>query len=102
MEVDLKKMQVESVKQIEDLNQFKLKKMEVFEQLDFKCVVRSELLKKFEFVESEMKEQCIQLKVVEEQMCQMEIFVNRFDVEFENILCKLMDDYEFGYELVKE
>ncbi|MCL6659445.1 MULTISPECIES: chromosome segregation protein SMC [Paenibacillus] len=102
MEADLKKTQTESVKQIEDLNQYKLKKAEASQELDFKRAARSELSKKLELAESETKEQRTQLKAVEEQMRQTEISVNRLDVELENILRKLTDEYELGYELAKE
>lgn len=98
---ELEQNAAESVKQIEDLNHFKLKKDEASKQLEFKRASRSQLSKKLELEESETKEQRTQLRSVEEQLRQTEIGVNRLDVELENILKKLSEDYELSYELAK-
>ncbi|CAM2898734.1 chromosome segregation protein SMC [Paenibacillus sediminis] len=101
IEADLENNAAEQVKQIEDLNNFKLRKEQTAEKLDFKRAARSELSKKLELQESETKEQRTQLKAVEEQLRQTEISVNRLDVELENILKKLSEEYELSYELAK-
>ncbi len=102
IEADLLTNEQESVKQIENLNQYRLKKEEASQQLEFKRAARSSLSKKLEVAENETKEQRIQLKSVEEQLRQTEIGVNRLDVELENVLKKLSDDYELSYELAKQ
>ncbi|MGW8956209.1 chromosome segregation protein SMC [Paenibacillus sp. NPDC055715] len=102
IEADLLTNEQESVKQIENLNQYRLKKEEASQQLEFKRAARSSLSKKLEVAETETKEQRIQLKSVEEQLRQTEIGVNRLDVELENVLKKLSDDYELSYELAKQ
>ncbi|MEC0184562.1 chromosome segregation protein SMC [Paenibacillus peoriae] len=102
IEADLLTNEQESVKQIENLNQYRLKKEEASQQLEFKRAARSSLSKKLELAENETKEQRIQLKSVEEQLRQTEIGVNRLDVELENVLKKLSDDYELSYELAKQ
>ena len=39
---------------------------------------------------------------MDDQLRQTEIGVNRLDVELENILKKLSEDYELSYELAKQ
>ena len=46
--------------------------------------------------------QRIQLKQVEENLHQTEVRVTRLDVELENLLKKLAEEYELSYELAKE
>ncbi|WP_106766109.1 chromosome segregation protein SMC [Paenibacillus faecalis] len=99
---ELEQNAAESVKQIENLNHFKLKKDEAAQQLEFKRASRTQLSQKLELAESETKEQRTQLRSVEEQLRQTEISVNRLDVELENILKKLSEDYELSYELAKQ
>ncbi|MGN7355968.1 chromosome segregation protein SMC [Paenibacillus sp. SAF-054] len=101
IEADLATNAKESIQQIEDLNRYKLKKEQASEQLDFKRAARMQLSKKLEQDESETKEQRTRLKAVEDQLRQTEIGVNRLDVELENILKKLSEDYELSYELAK-
>lgn len=102
IEADLLTNEQETVKQIENLNQYRLKKEEAAQQLEFKRAARSSLSKKLEVAENDTKEQRIQLKSVEELLRQTEIGVNRLDVELENVLKKLSDDYELSYELAKQ
>lgn len=102
IEADLLTNEQETVKQIENLNQYRLKKEEAAQQLEFKRAARSSLSKKLEMAENDTKEQRIQLKSVEELLRQTEIGVNRLDVELENVLKKLSDDYELSYELAKQ
>lgn len=51
--------------------------------------------------ESDTKEQRTELKQVEEAMRQTEIQANRLDVELDNLLRKLSDEYEISFELAK-
>ncbi|MDP4097576.1 chromosome segregation protein SMC [Paenibacillus sp. P96] len=102
VEADLRINREESVKQVEDLNRFRILKDETAAKLEFKRAARSQLSKKLELEENETREQRIQLKAVEEQLRQTEIGANRLDVELENILRKLADEYELSYELAKQ
>jgi len=93
---------MESVQQIEQLNQLRLKKENCSEQTDLKRAERAEMLRELENGESETKEQRTQLRSVEDQMRQAEIAVNRLDVELDNLLRKLSEEYELSFELAKE
>ncbi|USB32130.1 chromosome segregation protein SMC [Paenibacillus sp. YPG26] len=102
IEADLKENEAQSVRQIEDLNDYKLKKGRTSERLDLQRASRSALMKKLEEGESETKEQRAALKSVDEQLLQIEIQANRLDVELDNILKKLSEDYELSYERAKQ
>ncbi|PYI54229.1 chromosome segregation protein SMC [Paenibacillus flagellatus] len=99
---DIAANDAESVKQIEQLNHLRLKKQEGSEQMDFKRAERAKWVQKLEEGESLTKEQRMQLKQVEEQLRQTEVRVNRLDVELDNLLKKLAEEYEMSYELAKE
>ncbi|HEY2492913.1 MAG TPA: chromosome segregation protein SMC [Paenibacillus sp.] len=102
IEADLITNAKESSQQIHDLNHYKLSKERSSEQLDFSRASRLQLSKKLEMEENETREQRNQLRGVEDQLRQTEISVNRLDVELDNILKKLSDDYELSYELAKQ
>lgn len=102
IEADLITNAKESSQQIQDLNHYKLNKERSSEQLDFARASRLQLSKKLEMEENETREQRNQLRGVEDQLRQTEISVNRLDVELDNILKKLSDDYELSYELAKQ
>lgn len=91
----------ETVRQIEQLNALRLKKQQCAEQTDLKRAERTQRFLEIEQGESETKEQRVQLRAVEEQMRQTEIAVNRLDVELDNLLRKLSEEYELSYELAK-
>ncbi|RKN86555.1 chromosome segregation protein SMC [Paenibacillus ginsengarvi] len=99
---DLAANDAESVKQIELLHQLRLKKQEAAEQMELKRAERAKWVQKLEEGESLTKEQRTQLKLVEEQLRQTEVRVNRLDVELENLLKKLAEEYELSYELAKQ
>lgn len=63
---------------------------------------RAERQEALEREESVTKEERNKLRALEEQTRQMEIRVNRLDVELDNLLHKLADEYEISYELAKE
>jgi chromosome segregation protein len=92
----------ENVRQIEQLNDLKLKKQECSSQIEFKRAERADWLRKLEEAENETRTQRVQLKQVEEKLHQTEVKVNRLDVELDNLLKKLAEEYELGYELAKE
>ncbi|OXM84638.1 chromosome segregation protein SMC [Paenibacillus rigui] len=102
LEQDMANHDQETIQQIEQLNDLKLKKQQCTEQLDLKRAERAEWQAKLEFEENKTKEQRLQLRQVEEQMHQMEVRVTRLDVELETLLKKLADDYELSFELAKQ
>jgi chromosome segregation protein len=102
LDQDMEAHQQESVQQIELLNDLKLKKQACTEEIDFKRAERAEWLHKLEMEENETRAQRVQLKQVEEQLHQTEVRVTRLDVELENLLKKLAEEYELSYELAKE
>jgi chromosome segregation protein len=92
----------EQVRQIELLNELKLQKERCAEQIEFKRAERSEGLSRLEREENETKEQRVRLKQVEESLRETEVKVNRLDVELDNLLRKLSEEYGIGFELAKE
>lgn len=102
IEADLEQNVQQGVQQREELNEYKLKKERTGEQLELERASRAVLVKKLEDGESETKEQRVALKAVEDQLRQTEIQANRLDVELDNILRKLSEDYELSYELAKQ
>ncbi|ANE47511.1 chromosome segregation protein SMC [Paenibacillus swuensis] len=99
---DIEENQQQAVRQTEDVNTYKIRKKQCADQLEFKRAERAGWLKRLEEGENETREQRVQLKQVEEQLRQTEVKVNRLDVELENLLRKLSEDYELSYELAKE
>jgi chromosome segregation protein len=102
LDQDMEAHDQESVLQIELLNDLRLKKQKCAEEIDFKRAERTQWLQKLEVEENETRAQRVQLKQVEEQLHQTEVRVTRLDVELENLLKKLAEEYELGYELAKE
>ncbi|MFD0959446.1 chromosome segregation protein SMC [Paenibacillus chungangensis] len=92
----------ESVSQLEQLNALKLKKARCAEETDLKRAERARRIQELDQGESETKEQRAQLRTVEESLRQTEILVNRQDVELDNLLRKLSEEYSLSYELAKE
>lgn len=92
----------EQVKQRERLNELRLAKREFTEGIEFKRSDRAERLRQLELKENEIKEQRTRLKQVEDQIRQTEIAANRMDVELENLLKKLSEEYEIGFEWAKQ
>ena len=92
----------ESVRQIQLLNELKLRKQACAEELDLKRAERAEWLTKLEQEENKTREERNRLKSVEEQLHQTEVRVNRLDVELDNLLKKLAEEYELSFELAKE
>ncbi|MDT3426350.1 chromosome segregation protein [Paenibacillus forsythiae] len=102
IEQDLTVNTAEASKQQEDLNTYRLKKEEAAEKLDYARAERTSLTRKLELEESETKEQREALKAVDDRLRATEVSVGRLDVELDNILRKLSDDYELSYELAKQ
>ncbi|MFD1952706.1 chromosome segregation protein SMC [Paenibacillus thailandensis] len=100
-EAEIERHGAELVRQIEQLNALRLQKQQCSEQTDLKRSERAQLTRGIEEGEGETKEQRAELRHVEEQMRQTEIAVNRLDVELENLLRKLSEEYGLSYELAK-
>lgn len=91
----------ESVSQIEQLNSLKLQKLQTTEQTEFKRAERGNWLTQLEREENETREQRQALKQVDDQLKQTEVRAGRLDVELDNQLKKLADEYELSFELAK-
>lgn len=102
LESDQAAHEQESVRQIQLLNELKLRKQACAEELDLKRAERAEWLAKLEQEENKTREERNRLKSVEEQLHQTEVRVNRLDVELDNLLKKLAEEYELSFELAKE
>ncbi|WP_256761462.1 chromosome segregation protein SMC [Cohnella sp. WQ 127256] len=92
----------ESVEHRERLNELRIQKKQFTENIEFKRADRAEKHRELERKEGETKEQRSKLRNVEEGLRQAEIAVNRMDVELDNLLRKLTEEYEIGFELAKE
>lgn len=99
---ELKRLDEETAAQIEQLNELRIRKSRCAEDTDLKRADRARLLSELEQGESETKEQRTQLRTVEDQIRATEIAVNRQDVELDNLLRKLSEEYELSYELAKQ
>lgn len=92
----------DSVEQREKLNDLRIRKKQLTENLEFKRADRAEKQRELERKEGETKDQRAKLRNVDESLRQAEIAVNRMDVELDNLLRKLTEEYEIGFELAKE
>lgn len=102
MEQDLEENVRESVKQQENLNSYRLKRDESAAALDLARADRAALTRRLELAEGETKDQRQALRAVEDKLRTTEVSVGRLDVELDNILRKLSEDYELSYELAKQ
>lgn len=102
IEQDLVNNTLEAVQQKESLNSNRLKKEATSGTLDLARAERSALTRKLELAEGETKDQRQALRVVEDKLRSTEVSVGRLDVELDNILRKLSEDYELSYELAKQ
>ena len=101
-EEEAQRLEAEAVRQRETLNELRLKKERCSEAIDLKRAERADKVRLLEEGESETKEQRGQLRQVEEELRRTEIAVNRLDVELDNLLRTLGEEYEIGFELAKE
>ncbi|NBI29571.1 chromosome segregation protein SMC [Chengkuizengella marina] len=102
LEAESEKNEREYVEQLEKLNLLKINKQECSNQVAFKRKERADGLQMIELKENETKEQRLALKQTEDKLHQVEVKVNRLDVELENLLNKLSEDYELSFELAKQ
>ncbi|TLS49883.1 chromosome segregation protein SMC [Paenibacillus antri] len=92
----------ESNARTEQANHLRILKDACAEKLDFARAERAEKTAALEREENATREERNRLRSVEEQTRQTDIRVNRLDVELDNLLRKLAEDYELSYELAKE
>ncbi|MCL6458663.1 MAG: chromosome segregation protein SMC, partial [Gorillibacterium sp.] len=91
----------ETLLQTEQLNSLRIKKQEYTEQTEFKRSERARWVAELETKENETREQRNSLKQVEEDLHKTEVQATRLDVELDNLLKKLSDEYELSFELAK-
>lgn len=72
------------------------------ERIEYMRADRAGRQQALEQAENETREQRQKLKDVEQALHQLEVRVNRLDVELDNLLKNLAEDYEISYELAKE
>lgn len=89
------------IQQKERLNELRIQKKQLTETIEMGRADRAEKHRELERKEGETKDQRSKLRTVEEGMRQAEIAVNRMDVELDNLLRKLTEEYEIGFELAK-
>lgn len=97
-----KEIEQQGIQQIELLNELKIKKQQCIETIDFKRAERSDWMGQLEREESKTKEQRQSLKQTDDELHQTEVRITRLDVELDNLLKKLSEDYEISYELAKD
>ncbi|WP_276352536.1 chromosome segregation protein SMC [Cohnella caldifontis] len=101
-EAESARTEQELVSQRERLNELRIQRKSLTERIEFKRADRTLKLKELEIKEGETKEQRTKLRNVEDSLRQSEIAEGRLDVELENLLRKLSEEYEIGFELAKE
>jgi chromosome segregation protein len=99
---ELTLLEQDATDRTEQGNELRIRKERCAQELDFKRAERAEQSALLEREESATREERSRLRAVEEQVRQTEIRLNRLDVELENLLKKLSEEYELGYELAKE
>jgi chromosome segregation protein len=77
-------------------------KQQCAERIEYMRADRARKQEELLHKEGETKEQRVKLREVEDALHQLEVRVNRLDVELDNLLKNLAEDYEISYELAKE
>ena len=85
-----------------EIESVKLKKASLQKIIEEKRKSRSILIQDIDTQESGIKETRKKLKTVEEGLHQAEVKLNRLDVELNNLLTLLSEEYEVSYEWAKE
>lgn len=102
LQEELSALERESTQRIEQANELRIRKERCAEKLDFARAERAEKTAALEREENATREERNRLRSIEEQTRQSDIRVNRLDVELDNMLRKLAEEYEISYELAKE
>ncbi|WP_128894275.1 chromosome segregation protein SMC [Longirhabdus pacifica] len=98
---ELTQIETTKVGQTEQINQLKLSKEKLTESLELKRSNRAACMEKVETEEAKTKVERTELKKMEDHIHQTEVKANRLDVELENLLQKLQEDYEISFEMAK-
>ncbi|HZG84433.1 chromosome segregation protein SMC [Paenibacillus sp.] len=99
---ELAGLEREASTRTEQANEFRIRKERCAERLEYARAERAEKTAALEREENVTREERNRLRALEEQTRQTDIKVNRLDVELDNLLRKLAEDYELSYELAKE
>ncbi|RXT15083.1 chromosome segregation protein SMC [Ammoniphilus sp. CFH 90114] len=100
---DLMEGNLDSEEQLDRvIQQFRTEKEEVGQQLLVLKQERAETMQQIEILEIETKGSRKQIKELEDRLHKEEMKAGRYDVELDNVLAKLQEEYELTYELAKE
>jgi chromosome segregation protein len=88
--------------QQERLNELRIRKRELTETIELRRAERAGRLQAVEREDGEAKERRQELKRMEDELRETEIQANRTDVELDNLLRKLADEYEMSFEWAKQ
>ncbi|MEW9667603.1 chromosome segregation protein SMC [Ammoniphilus sp. 3BR4] len=100
---DLMEGNMESEEQLDQLIQkYRAEKEAVSKQIIRIKQERTETLQQIEKLEAEAKGSRKQIKDLEDRLHKEEMKAGRYDVELDNVLQKLQEEYELTYELAKE
>ncbi len=83
------------------IEEVKLKKALLQKTIDEKRKTRSVIIQEIDTQEAGIKDTRKQLKIVEDGLHQTEVKLNRLDVELNNLLAQLSEEYEVSYEWAK-
>lgn len=97
-----KRTEEQLVQQMEELNQLQIDKTKSTETIEFKRAERAKTGSHIEQEENKTKEERNALKAAQDKLHQVEVRTNRLDVELDNLLKQLAEDYEISFELAKE
>lgn len=86
----------------DDIEELRYQKDILQKNIEEKRLNRSKLLQEVEAEENGSKELRKQLKTVDTGLQQFEVKLNRLEVELENLLSKLTEEYEMSYEWAKQ
>lgn len=98
----IQQTQTELAEVTAQLTHLEQRRAEAQTALDQESARKQELHKKIADEEHKVRESRLVLKKLENELHQVEVRVNRLDVELNNALNKLAEDYQISFELAKE
>lgn len=102
LQEEMEELEREANERLMQANELRIKKDRLTETIDLTRAERAKQNEALQRDEDATKEERGKLRALEDQTRQMEIRANRLDVELDNLLRKLADEYEISYELAKE
>jgi chromosome segregation protein len=93
--------ELERTRQIEQWNELTILKRDCAEKIEFQRADRAKRAAELQAAEDETKDERQALRQTEEKLHQTEVQVARLDVELDNLLRKLAEDYELSVELAR-